>query len=226
MLRQRGTLTVAADLSYSPFAYDRPNDIPAGFEADLIRAIAKQLKMDLEIVNRATSALVPGLLGHRHDLAMSGLIDDDRLRDETCISAPYLDAELAVLVPAPNSDEVGAPEDLDGQRVGVLRNSRAEDWTREHLGGADIRTMPADADLIEALKERTVDGVIEELAVGRYAATKSRQLEVAAVIETGRKYVMAAAPDNGALIARVDRALERLEANGKLEKIRAKWFER
>ncbi len=224
MLRQRATLTVAADLTYPPFAYDRPGKIAAGFEADLVRAVAKELKMDVVIVNRATSALVPGLLGHRHDIAAAGLLDMDELREETCVSAPYLVADLALLVPSPDPLGVSEPGDLDGERVGVLRGSRAEDWAREHMGGSDIRTMPADADLIEALKERTIDGVVEELAVARYAVTQSKKLKVASVITTGRQYVMAAAPDNGALMKRIDRALARLEKNGKLAKIRTKWF--
>ena len=224
MLRQRGTLTVAADLTYPPFAYDRPNDIPAGFEADLLRAIGKQLKMDVLIVNRATSALVPGLLGHRHDLAAAGLIDTDELTEETCTSTPYMSADLALLVSSPDPHDITGPDDLDGRPVGVLRNSRAEDWVREHMGGSDIRTLAADADLIDALADRTVDAIVEEHAVALYALTKEKDLRVASVIPMGTKHVMAAAPDNGALMSRIDGALGRLESNGKLAKIRAKWF--
>jgi ABC-type amino acid transport substrate-binding protein len=224
VLRQKGTLTVAADLTYPPFAYDRPAKDPAGFEADLLRAIGKQLKMDVLIVNRATSALVPGLLGHRHDVAAAGLLDTDELREQTCVSASYLEADLALVVPAPDPRALRGPDDLDGLKVGVLRGSRAEDWARENIGGSDIRTMPADTDLIDALEERSVDGVIEELAVARYAATHSKDVQVASVIATDRQYVMAAAQDNGALMKRIDRALAKLEANGKLAKIRTKWF--
>lgn len=228
LLRQRGTLTVAADLTYPPFAYDRPNDIPAGFEADVLRAVAKQLKMELVVVNRGTSALVPGLLGHRYDLAAAGLIDSEELTDQTCTSVSYLPAELAVVIRAPGAEEEPPTrEELDGRPVGVLRASRAEDWTREHMGGSDIRTMAADVDLIEGLEQRTVDAVVEEHAVARYAVKRSKaRLRIAEVIDTGRRYVIAAAPDNGALITRVDRALARLESSGKLEKIRVKWFGR
>jgi polar amino acid transport system substrate-binding protein len=224
LLRQKGTLTVAADLTYPPFAYDRPGKVPAGFEADLIRAIGKHLKMDVRIVNRATSALVPGLLGHRHDVAAAGLLDTDDLREQTCVSAPYLGADLALVVPAPDPRALTGPDDLDRLRVGVLRGSRAEDWARENIGGSDIRTMPADADLIQALEEHTIDGVIDEQAVARYAMTQSKDVQVASVITTDRHYVMAAAPDNGPLMKRIDRALAELEANGKLASIRTKWF--
>ena len=224
MLRQKGTLTVAADLTYPPFAYDRPRGIPAGFEADVLRALGKQMKMDVLIVNRATSALVPGLLGHRHDLAAAGLVDTDRLREETCVSEPVLAADLGVLVPAPDPAAVSEPGDLDGQPVAVLDGSRAEAWAREHLPEADIRTMAADTDVRDAVADRTVDGAIEELAVAQYAATKTKDVKVAAVISTDRSYVLAAAPDNGALITRINRALGSLRTNSKLAKIEAKWF--
>ena len=223
ILRQKGTLTVAADLTYPPFAYDRQREIPAGFEADLVRALGAELKMDVLIVNRGTSALVPGLLGHRHDLAAAGLVDTDGLREETCTSAAYLEADLGVLVPA-GASEVSEAGDLDGHPVAVLDGSRAERWAREHLPSSDIRTMAADADLIEVLEDRLVDGAIEELAVARYAVTQTKGLKVAASISTGRGYVFAAAPDNGALIDRVNRALARLESSGRLAKMKVKWF--
>jgi polar amino acid transport system substrate-binding protein len=224
ILRQKGTLTVAADLTYPPFAYDRPRDIPAGFEADLVRALAKQLKMDVVIANRSTSALVPGLLGHRHDLAAAGLVDTDRLREETCVSEPYMAADLAVLVPSPDPSAISEPGDLDGHPVAVLDGSRAEEWAIEHLPGSDIRTMPTDADVRDAVEERTVDGAIEEVAIARYAAKKDDDLKIAAVISTGRQHVFAAAPDNGALIVRINGALGRIRTSGRLQKIETKWL--
>jgi ABC-type amino acid transport substrate-binding protein len=223
-LRQTGTLTVAADLTYPPFAYDRPRTIPAGFEADLVRALADVMKMDVLIVNRATSALVTGLLGHRHDLAAAGLHDTKELRSETCVSTPYMDADLGVLVSSPDPHNISDPGDLNERQVGVLDGSRAEQWARDNLPDSIIRSLPADGDLLDALEARDVDGVIEEVPIARYAATQSHDVKVAAVISTGEHYVLAAAPDNGALMTKVNRALDRLGTSGRLAKLKAKWF--
>jgi ABC-type amino acid transport substrate-binding protein len=223
-LRSPGMLTVASDLTYPPFAYDRPDKIPAGFEADLVRALAKDLKLDVLIVNRATSAVVPGLLAHRHDIAAAGLHDTEELRGLACLSSPYLDADLGVLVPSPDPHAVSEAGDLDGRPVGVLDGSNSERWAREHLLESKVVAFPADADLLAALEDRRVDGVIEELPAARYATTQSRRVAVAAVIETDEQYVLAAAPDNGALIARLDRALAKLETSGRLAKLKTKWF--
>src|SRR5262245_25568512 len=79
ILRSKGELQVAADLTYPPFAYDRTHKPPAGFEADLLRAIANDMHVEVLLYNRGTSSLVTGLLGHRNDVAAAGLIDSKEL---------------------------------------------------------------------------------------------------------------------------------------------------
>jgi ABC-type amino acid transport substrate-binding protein len=84
--------------------------------------------------------------------------------------------------------------------------------------------MPADADVLDALRAREVDGVIEDLPIARYAATQKSDVSVVAEIATGDHYVMAVAPDNGGLMAKIDAELAKLESSGRMEQLRGKWF--
>lgn len=223
-LAENGHLTVGADLTYPPFGFHPPGKVPVGLEIDLVRALAHDLKLELVVANRGTGALITGAIAHRHDLAASGLRDSDDLRSVACVSAPYMTADLAILTANPDPHKVRGPKDLDDRLVGVLENSRAERWAKETLDGSTLASLPATDDLLEALRQRKVDAVVDELAIARFAAKESSEFSVAANIETGESYVLATAKDNGGLIAKVNAALARFKARGGLTKLEKKWF--
>jgi polar amino acid transport system substrate-binding protein len=223
-LRDAGTLTVATDVGFAPFAFRDPAGKPVGFEIDLAHALAREMKLHILVLNRGTSELITGLLAHRHDLALSAMRETPELSDETCLSSSYLDANLGIVVPNPDPHEIGGVSDLKGQTVAVLERSRAEAWALDHLKRSTVASLPTTDDVLEALVQKKADAVVDELAVARFAAKESRSFKVATKIETEERFVTAGAPDNGGLIERVNAALSKLESNGTLPKLRRKWF--
>jgi ABC-type amino acid transport substrate-binding protein len=223
-LRQSGSLHVGVDLSYPPFAFESEDGEPEGLEVDLLEAVAKEARLELSLRRRTAASLIPELLTHRFDLAASGLRDTDDLRNETCISQPYLGADLALLAPSPDPHSIGDVGDLEGRKVGVVEGSRAADWAREHLGQSTIETLGAPDDLLTAVRERTVDAVIDDEALGRFVQSRSNDLVLVDEIATGESHVLVAHPDNGALIAVVDAALQDMKEDGRLSRLEKKWL--
>jgi ABC-type amino acid transport substrate-binding protein len=223
-LRESGELLLGADLAYPPFGFHPHGKDPVGLEVDVVRALAHDLKLELIVANRGSASLLPGLIAHRHDLAASALRDTEELRGEACVSAPYMDADLAILTPNPDPHDIGDAGGLDGRAVGVLDGSRAEEWVRSELRDSMLSVLPTTDDLLEALRARKVDAVVDEGVIARYSAKRSRAYAVAATIDTGESFVLAAAPDNGGLIANVNAALERFGARGGMAKLEEKWF--
>jgi polar amino acid transport system substrate-binding protein len=219
-----GKLTVAADYSYPPFAFrSRDNDL-IGFDVDVAKVIAKELKLDATFVNRGAGAQIPGLIAHRHDIAISGLRVTPTVRDEACATEPYLDAGLGVLVWETNPQEIASIDDLDGMKVAVLDDSAAEDWALDHLDGVALTALAATDDLLSALQKGEVDAVIADLPFVRFSAKESPAFRHAATADTGGNYVIVGAEDNGPLVAGIDEAIERLRKNGTLRKLEEKWF--
>lgn len=225
-VRTKGVLTVAADLAYPPFLYDRPNDVPAGFDADMLRAVAGVLEVDVLFLNRGPGALVPGLIAHRHDVAAGGLRETETLRSEACTSIPYLDADLGVLVPVSSSGEPLALDELSGRRIAVADGGRADDYAKDELGDSRIVRLPTEDDVVDAVRSGSVDAGIMELPVARYAAKQRKDVAVGSAIATDESYVLAVAPDNQPLADKLNAAIERLSSSGRLAKIERKWFAR
>lgn len=223
-LRDAGTLTVATDVGFAPFAFREPDGDPTGFEIDLAHVLADRMKLDVLVLNRGTSELIPGLLAHRHDIALSAMRETAELRDEACVSSPYLDADLAVLTPRSDPHAIEDSSDLGGRTLAVVEGSRAEAWALDRLKDSTVASLPTTDDVLEAVSQKKAEAAVDELAVARFAAKESREFEVASTIDTDERFVIAAAPENGGLIDRVNAALAKLESTGDLSKLRKKWF--
>lgn len=225
-LRRPETLTVGVDLSYAPFAFEDPDTgDPAGFEVDLAGAVAKKMGLELSLQSRTSAALIPGVLAHRHDLAASGLRDDERLRAEVCVSAPYLDADLGILVRRDNPLGIDGEGDLAGRTVGVVQGSEAEAWSLERLGEtSSVRRYATPEDLLAGLPEGEIDAAVEDLPVARHVQTVTPELEVVHIVDRDSRYVFATAPDNGGLMRLVDDALRELRRDRTLPDLRKRWF--
>jgi L-cystine transport system substrate-binding protein len=223
-LLERGSLVVGVDLSYPPFAFENADGKPEGIEVDLLEEVAKEARLELSLRRRTAASLIPELLTHRFDLAASGLRDTDGLQGETCVSQPYLGADLALLAPSPDPHSISDVGDLEGRKVGVVDGGRAADWARENLRQSTIETLGAPDDLITAVRERTVDAVIDDEALGRFVQSRSRDLVLVDKIATGESHVLVAHPENGALIAVVDAALRDMRQDGRLSRLERKWL--
>ena len=219
-----GKLTVAADYSFPPFAFRGGDGDLEGFDVDVIEAIGRELDLEVDFVNRGTGALVAGALAHRHDLAASAIRADDSLRDETCMSIPYLDADLGVLIRAADRDAIGGVPDLGGKTVAVLDGGRAARWVDEVLDDSTVASVPTADDAIAAVRSGQANAAVDELAMVRFAVKSTPDLALATRIRTGESFVFVGAPDNAGLMAKVNSALQKLRRNGTLRKLQQKWF--
>jgi polar amino acid transport system substrate-binding protein len=225
-LVRENILTFGTDFAFPPFAFDHPDTgAPVGFEVDLAKAIAEQLGVKLLLVNRTSANLIPGLLAHRHDIAASAQLDAPELRREVCVTRSYLNADLGLLARAGTEPSVKGVGDLDGRAVAVVKGSRAEAWTRGHVGGTtSIVRVDAPEDLLTALRGSQVDGAINDLSVLRFQQVRAKDVVVVGEIVTGDHYVFAVGPDNRGLAELVNKALDKIRASGTLDAIKGKWF--
>ena len=146
------------------------------------------------------------------------------LREEGCVSAPYLGADLGILVPKANPHTVEAAMHLTGLTVAVLDGSEAERWALGRLDGSTIASLPATDDLLTALQQERADALVADLPFARFTQERSPAFTLAGRIDTTDGYVFVASKDNGPLIAQVDEAVSKLKGSGAFRKLERRWF--
>lgn len=208
-LVEEGVLTMCANPPYEPFTYEEGGEV-VGFEVDIVREVATDLGVDLEIVSTPFEGLESGqdLETRKCDVVASGITITDEREERLDFAAPHFDADQGLLVPA--GSNLTSIEDLERFTVGVQQATTGEEWALEQdLGTVQLEDLGLQ---VEALRAGQVDAVVNDIAVlGPYV---DDELEIGATFPTGEQYGIGVRTGNTALLAAVDATLERIRNDG------------
>lgn len=223
-IQWRGTLRVATDIGFRPFADEQDGQV-VGYDIDLARAVATELGVTVEFVPTGFDALYDALTSRRADMIASALPYAPELGYRARFSTFYLNAGQ-VLVTRQDASIIGQ-DDLSGQRVGVALGSDGDAYARR-LAAANER-MLLDSSYGEVssaladLRRGILDAVITDNVTALIAVQSAPGVQIATAL-TFEPYVLAVPSEAFQLQAEVNRALETLQARGFFEELNARWF--
>jgi len=222
---EEGALTVCSDMPYEPFESMKGGE-PVGFDIDLIREVAAELDLRLEIKDTDFDAIQSGdaLNSDQCDLAISAMtITGERAR-VLDFSSPYFDASQALVVA--KGSGIDALDDLARQRIGVQGGTTGELYVTDNApASADVVPLEDAVAMEEALTTRAVDAAVYDNTVVGDVVANNPDLEVSAEFDTGEQYGMAVKKNgNVDLLRSINKVLATLEDDGGYDKIYATWF--
>src|SRR5437016_4062052 len=114
-----GTLTVGSDTTYPPQEYiDTSTHQAAGFDIDLITAIAARMGLQTKVITANFATIIPSLQVKRFDVVISAVsVTPERQKQVDFV--PYFNAGESLLVQTGNPKNITKLSDLCGQNVGV-----------------------------------------------------------------------------------------------------------
>jgi polar amino acid transport system substrate-binding protein len=162
-----GTLTVGSDTTYAPQEYiDTTTHQPAGFDIDLITAIAQRMGLTATVKSDKFDTIIDDLGNKRFDVVISAItINSDREKKVDFV--PYFYAGESLLVAAGNPKGIMSLTDLCGQNVGV--QDATVEQTDLQAGSTACTKAGKSAIHLTVLQDQTA--VIDLLANGRVVAT-------------------------------------------------------
>jgi polar amino acid transport system substrate-binding protein len=131
-------IRITAEVTSPPFGILDKSGQPDGSEIATARQLAKDMGVELELVQVTGAQRIPALLAGRADVAISSLsITMDRAKT-VMFANPH--GALSVVVAAPAGTKISSAVDLSGKRVGITRGTLEE--------GAVPKIAPKDAQLV------------------------------------------------------------------------------
>ena len=124
------TLTVGLNAEFAPFEYVDDNGEIAGFDVDLINAMAEKMGMEVEIEDMYFDGLLGALSSDMVDCLITGMTITEERQEQVDFTEPYFSATQAVVVLKGN-DSIKTLEDLQGKKAAV------QDGTTGHFMAAD-----------------------------------------------------------------------------------------
>ena len=217
----RPIVRIATEGAFPPFNSLDAAGHPAGFEVDLGNAICARERLDCSWVLTGWAGIIPGLTGGAYDVIMAGMaITPDRAR-EIAFSRPYFRDEEA---PAGIFVGTHSFQTPSAGRIAVQEGTIHETHLRAQ--GLSVLAFP------------TADAALQAVLDGRADTTfGSPDFLQQRVFHTSRMLVILGTEQSSgggaaagfrkaetALRENFNRALEALEKDGTIEKLRKKWF--
>lgn len=167
-IAQRGTLSVAIDLTNPPYGGLDASMEPAGIDVDVAKAMAAQLGVTLNIVQVTGPNRIPTLLNNRADVVIASFAPTSERALQVAFSDPYTLAQQVIV--ARKDKQVASPADTAGLKVAVVRgNAQDLAFTAVAPPEAEIMRFDDDAATIQAL----FSGQVDAFVMGNVAASNA-----------------------------------------------------
>ena len=222
-IRARGVLRIATTGANKPYTFAGPDGGLQGYDIDWARAIATGLGVQPEFIRLDWRGILPGLIAHQFDCALSAVRVTPERAAAFDFSAPYGTDSVTIAVRAANGDVRGV-EDLRGKTVAAAAGSVQDQFARDNAHAGDLRRLPGLPEVMLAVQAGQVDAAV----VGRGGAAAFIQ-ETHAPLRLVGDYVggdlAAVFPKNSPeLVAAANVIIAARRADGTYDTIVQRWF--
>ena len=216
------TIRVATDATWPPFEYvDTDTSEIVGFDIDLFNAIADKAGIDVEFVNVEWDPLLAGVAQGTYDAAISSVTIKEERKDKMDFSDPYYVAGQ-IIVSKTDTDITGAAG-LVGKTVGVQSGTTGDDEVSA-MEGVTVTGYDEIGMAFVALLNGQIDAVVCDTPVASGYVSKYDTLKTVGEVLTTEEYGIAMPKGSDELMAKINKALAEVEADGVIEDLVDKWL--
>lgn len=160
-IKDRGTLTVGMTLQFEPQMYRDANDEPAGYDVELVKMLAEDLGVELDIQDLEFDALIPGLLAEQFDLVSVGLVGRPARLEQLWFTCPYVPYRQVVVTN--NDSGITSLDQLNSADVTMtaLIGSTAANLISTEFPNAELVELEQAPAFLEVASGRA-DGIVVE----------------------------------------------------------------
>ena len=224
-LQTEGQLTIGAEFPVKGFV-ELPIDDPKGFEVDLADAIAKELGVPkVQWKNTSFAGLFrPG--PKDFDMAINEVTITEERSRVVDFSVPYFDANQGFLITKGGPAEgVTSIADMKDLQFGFQAATTGGDYIKEEIQpNEDPRQFTTLGAATQALANGQIDAFLMDVAIGaEIVKERGDEVDMTGQFITEEQYGIVFEKGNP-LRGPVNEALEKLKADGTIERLQAKWF--
>lgn len=217
---EKKTLVMATNAEFPPYEY-RDGDVVAGIDAEIAKAIADDLGMELVIEDMAFDSIIAAVQSGKADIGVAGMtVDEDRLKSVD-FSDPYTTAAQVVIIK--EGSPVASPADLAGKTVGVQLGTTGDIFA-EDIDNAVIERYNKGFEAVQALTQDKIDAVIIDREPAKVFVSQNEGLVILDEEFTLEDYAIAVAKGNTELLENINKSLSDLKSSGKLQEIIDKYI--
>lgn len=228
-----GVLNVATNCEFDPFEYLGDDGKPTGIDMDIMKAIADELGVELQINDMAFESVVGSVGSGTNDIAAAGLTVDEERKQSVDFTQTYFSSSQVVIAKTGDAilslTEVADVEAmLEGKTIGVQNGTTGYKYvsgdSNDYDGlNATAKGYASGSLAVQALLNGQVDYVIIDAVPAAKLVQANQGVVASDVVLTGEDYAFAVKKGNKELLDKVNAAMDKLIENGKIEEIFQKY---
>lgn len=222
-IKEKGELIVATSPDYPPYEFkiiENGKEKVVGFDIAIAQEIAKDMGVNLHILELDFNGLLVSLNANKADIVMAGMTPDAEREKAVDFSDIYYVAQQGILIKSENKDTLNSLEDFDGKKIGVQKGSIQEKLATEQLTNSKIISLSKLPNIILDLKAGNIDAAIVEIPVaeGYIKQYPDLALSDAKIKDEVGGSAIAIKKGNQDLVNQINSTLKRLEEDGSIDK--------
>jgi ABC-type amino acid transport substrate-binding protein len=178
-LKNPSTLTVGMTLQFKPQMYLDSKGKPAGYDVVLLKALAKQWGVKLDIKNLDFNGLIPGLVAKKFDMVSVGLSATPERKKSISFSRAYV--PYAQILAAAKTDTTAATVaawNSSDKTITSLQGSTAEQLVKKTFPNATSSSFPdQNAAFLEVATGRANGIVVENYLLAQFNKSNGNKLK-------------------------------------------------
>ena len=224
-IKEKGTLTIAMEGTWSPWTYHNEDDELVGYDVEVGQYIAQYLGVEAKFVESEWDGLFAGMDSGRYDLVINGVDITEARREKYDFSEPYAYDRTALVVREDN-EEITSFEDLDGKTTSNSIGSTYMELAEQY--GATCEGVDSLGETMQMVQSGRVDATLnaESSVMDYFNAQPDAPLKIVAYTEQANHIAipMRKGAETASLLEAVNEAIAAMREDGTLAELSEKYF--
>ena len=218
---------VGTDAAYAPFESQNEKGEIVGFDIEVMQAIAKKAGIDVKFVNTPWEGIFNALGQGDRDMVVSAVTITEERKGTMDFSDPYFDAQQLIAVK--ETSKVAKFADLKRLKVGVQTGTTGDEAVSKLLGktNTNIKRFESTPLALTELEAGGVDAVVADNGVIIHYVANNPGGKFKTVADKDfvpEQYGIALKKGNTELLAKINKGLAEIKADGSYDAIFSKYF--
>ena len=209
-------LIVETSPDFPPYEYLLGSEY-VGIDMDIVRAVANDLGYEVEFRQNNFDSIIMSVQQHKVDFGASGFTIDEDRKEQVNFTSPY--AEIKQVVVVKKDSSIKSLDDVKGKRISVQTGTSGCDYA-EGISKDIVYQKSYNEVLLDVLNGKA-DCEIVDSPVAAAQVANNPELEIRDILTDAETeyYGFIFAKDNTALYTEINNSLEKLLADGTIDRI-------
>lgn len=226
-IMKRGVLKVGMEAGYMPFEIKSKQGKIIGFDVDIAKMMAKEMGVELELVNTAWDGIIPALLTKKFDIIMSGMTITPQRNLQINFADPYIVVGQTILIKKELADKVDSYRDLNDPKytIATKLGVTADFATKKYMPKAELKLFETEPEAAMEVINGKADAFVYDLPYCSifYAQNKNKLafLDEPFTYEPLAWAVRKGDPD---FLNWLNNFMAQIKGDGRYDMVHQKWF--